>query len=247
MIWVIGGTSEGRAISEWLSEQGHSFYLSVATELGSATYQGLTEHFVVGRLDAEAFGTHFQKRGITHVIDASHPHAPEVSKTAMAVCEKMNIRYTRYQRPEIFSETDLIFETFDLAWQYLQTTEGRILVTGSKELKGAVALIKPDRLVARVVPCEEGMKLCAESGIQADRIIGLKGPFTTELNRVLFRVFDIKFIVFKSSGEGSGFTEKVDAARQENVVPLIIKMPVLDYPEVVTGREDMKSFIMQLE
>ena len=246
-IWLIGGTTEGRQIAERFNQMRQSFCLSVATPLGEKTYQGLTPHFYSGRLDASGFGEAFLKHEIDWVIDASHPHAAEVSKMAMKVCEEMNIRYTRFERDLAESQSQredvLYFKSFDAAFEALQNTEGNILLTGSKELGKAINYLPVERLVARIAPSVEAMSLCEEAGIQSGKIIAMKGPFDVALNQMMLRHFQIRYFVFKESGAVGGYEEKIQAALLEKVTPVVIQAPQMNYPERVKDLEALTQLL----
>ncbi len=246
-IWLIGGTTEGRQVAELLNQMGRSFALSVATALGEKTYQGLTPHFYSGRLDAEGFEKAFLEQNIDWVIDASHPHATDVSKLTMTVCAKMNIRYTRFDRnlseSQFQREGVLYFNSFEDAFLALQKTGGNIFLTGSKELGKAVLHLPIERLAARIAPSVEAMTLCEQAGILSEKIIAMKGPFDVELNRMMLRHFQIHYFVFKESGAVGGYEEKIQAALLEKVTPVVIEAPKMNYPERVKDLEALTQLL----
>lgn len=237
MIYLIGGTHDGATICRWLDEQGLDYFMSVATELGRQTYSSVAKRLVVGRLNETAMKALMQQEAVDWVIDASHPHATEVSETAMAVCSTLNVHYTRWLRAEIaYDETQVtLADSFEAAFQRLSTTEGRVLITGSKELEKAATVLDKSRIVARVVPNTESIAICETLGLDASQVIGIKGPFTDELNRAIFKDWDIQHIVFKESGAGSGFEAKIQAALACGVNPVVVRMPRLTFPETAAS------------
>lgn len=101
---VIAGTTEGRQVIEALNRKGLKLAVTVATALGRQVLDGVdgieaTEVFE-GRRDEQGFCQLFERLSPVFVVDASHPFAVEVSRTARAACAAKNVRYIRYVRPE---------------------------------------------------------------------------------------------------------------------------------------------------
>lgn len=247
MIWIVGGTTEGRLISETLKQKNQAFCLSVATDLGEKTYQGLTPHFFKGRLDALGFEKKFLENEVDYVIDASHPHAIEVSKAVISACQTLNIAYTRFERmgnePAAPKEGVLYFNSFDEAFEHLKGTEGNIFLTGSKEIQKAVSVLPINRLAVRIAPSTEAIGLCEKAGIQAEKIIAMKGPFSLALNQMMLRHFQVSYFVFKESGSVGGYEEKVQGSLLEGVTPVVVRLPVMTYPETVNSLEALMDQI----
>ena len=252
MIYLIGGTHEGRMLCGWLEQQGLDYFMSVATELGRSTYQDAAKRMVVGRLNEEDMSELMVTEKVDWVIDASHPHATEVSKTAITVCDALKIPYTRWLRePATFanqpaaSASQLVAaaDSFEEAFERLAQTKGRILVTGSKELGKAIKHLDQSRLVARIVPNSESIAICEQLGLTSDQIIGLKGPFTVAMNQLIFKEWDIKHVLFKESGEGSGFEAKIKAASACGVNAIMVKMPKMEYPQTAETLPELEAIL----
>jgi precorrin-6A/cobalt-precorrin-6A reductase len=243
MIYLIGGTHDGANLCKWLDEKGLDYFMSVATELGKSTYEKAAKRLVVGRLDQDSMGELIRNEGVNWVIDASHPHALEVSQTAIEVCKTHHIRYTRWLREEIVYDQSqvMLAESFEAAFESLTQTTGNVLITGSKELEKAARVLHKNRIVARVVPNSESIVICEKLGLDAGQVIGIKGPFTDEMNQAIFKAWDIRHIVFKESGVGSGFEEKIKAAIACGVNPVVIQMPSMCYPETARNLVELEA------
>lgn len=247
MIYLIGGTHEGRQICKWLDQWQADYFMSVATELGRSTYQGVAKRLIVGRLEEASMLALCELEGVNWIIDASHPHATAVSETAMAVAKSKNIPYTRWLRTELsYDESNVtLAESFEDAYRQLKDSEGNILITGSKELEKTVGILPLERLIARIVPNQESIAICERLGLDAGQIIGIKGPFTDEMNQLIFKEWQIKHIIFKESGTGSGFLEKVHAALACHVNPVVVRLPKLNYPEAVSSEAELEALVIQ--
>lgn len=245
MIFLIGGTHDSRQICHYFNQQALPYFMSVATELGRTTYQNDAKRLIVGRLDQPAMEALCQIEGVKWIIDASHPHAAAVSENAMACASRLGINYVRWLRQEIdFDESQVMMtESFESAYEKLKEASGRILITGSKELEKAAMVLPIERIVARIVPNSESIAICEKIGLDAGQIIGLKGPFTDAMNQLIFKEWQISHIVFKESGSGSGFLEKIHAAKACGVNPIVVRQPKLVYPLAVDNLEALQRLI----
>lgn len=98
---------------------------------------------------------------------------------------------------------------------YLQSTEGNILATTGSKQAGELCKLKgfKKRVYLRILPNAEMLSKCLSLGFLPDHMICMQGPFSEELNEVMMREHDIKYLLTKQSGETGGYPEKVKAAR----------------------------------
>ncbi len=99
-ICIFAGTTEGRRLSDTLSENGISCTVSVATEYGAQTMEEAGENvkLLTGRLSREEIAAMLKKDGYTLVVDATHPFAVEATKAIKGACEDSGVRYLRLSR-----------------------------------------------------------------------------------------------------------------------------------------------------
>lgn len=171
----------------------------------------------------------FRKETPEIVLDATHPYAAEVTKNIRAACENTGVRYQRVLRPEgEKSETAVYVESTEKAAEFLCGTEGNIfLTTGSKELaKFTVIPDYKERLFARVLSIPSVISACAELGVEGKHLIGMQGPFSTEINEAMLRQYQCSYLVTKDTGLAGGFPEKMEACRRAGVIPVIIGRPL---------------------
>ena len=53
----------------------------------------------------------------------------------------------------------------------------------------------------------------------------MQGPFSVDMNRALIRKTEAKVMVTKESGDKGGFSEKLEACRQEHIKVIVVKRP----------------------
>ena len=227
---VFAGTTEGYALCEFLSENRISVYACAATEYGGSL---LTKndflHVSAGRLKTEDMEELFRKETPEIVLDATHPYAAEVTKNIRTACENAAVRYQRVLRPEGEKSGQAVYvDSPEAAAEFLSGTEGNIfLTTGSKELaKFTVIPDYKERLFARVLSIPSVIKSCAELGIEGKHLIGMQGPFSTEINEAMLRQFQCSYLVTKDTGFAGGFPEKLEACQRCGVTPVIIGRPL---------------------
>lgn len=247
-IFVFSGTSEGREISEYLSELRvvHSVY--VATEYGE-TVMTPSEfvHIHTGRLDRDDMEELFSKEKPDIIIDATHPYAVDVTRNLFEVAlECPQTKYFRVDR-DIIGTTDLedsmplfdstsfskVVASTEVAIELLNSTSGKILLTtGVKTLSKYVDAGLKERLIARILPSKESLDMAYEAGLSPKQIVAMEGPFGVAINEALIDQYDINVLVTKNSGSRGGFSEKIEACRNKNIMAVVIE------PDSVTQIKD---------
>ena len=227
---VFAGTTEGYELCRFLSEHQIFVYACAATEYGG---KALTEtpylHIHTGRLSREEMEAFFLKEAPNFVLDATHPYAAEVTDNIKSACEKTGFFYQRVLREQgRQAEKTVYVESTEAAAEFLNTTEGNVLLTtGSKELKKFLGVKDyKERLYARVLSLPSVMEECSAAGFEGKHLIGMQGPFSRELNEAMLRQFHCRYLVTKDSGKAGGFQEKIDAAFSCGAIPVIIGRPL---------------------
>lgn len=256
MIWIFGGTSEGRALACFCEKQGLEITVSVATEYGEQLLDG-TFHGSVrqGRMDEAQMRAAFLESGAELVIDATHPYASQATAHIRQACENEKIPYLRLVRDSVCGgggqdcpergknhgdsgrNRPIYVESAREAARWLASTAGNIMVTtGSKELSVFCEELEPSRLVARVLPSEASIRTCEACGILPARRIAMQGPFSQAVNAALLEQFQCRYLVTKESGAAGGFAEKLAACAQMGVQAVVIRRPSVEtgmtFPEI---------------
>ena len=94
-----------------------------------------------------------------------------------------------------------------------------------------------ENIYFRVLPVKESIDKMEKAGIQAKNIIGLQGPFSKEFNKALYENYKIRYVVTKESGKTGGELEKIEAALETKVVPVVLKRPKIEYIWVSSDME----------
>lgn len=224
-ILLFGGTTEGRKLAEYLCRTNAHTDVAVATEYGQQLLQEKKNlHILSGRKDQQQMEQMLHEKKYICVIDATHPHAVEVTENIRQACEKTHTKYYRLLRESTDTAKGIWVASIEEAVCFLQKTTGNILVTtGSKELKKFTALTDfSQRIYARVLPSVDVILQCQQYGLTGAHIICMQGPFSTDMNAAQIKQIQAKYIVTKESGKTGGFEQKIEAAEQTGAVAVIV-------------------------
>ena len=231
-IIIFGGTTEGKELAIDLAKaQIPSIYL-VATDYGKMVIDD--DPFIdvrIGRLDSGQMKELFEKEKPLAIVDSTHPYAELVKKEIDdARKDFSDIRFFRVHRSneKIDASDARFFESArDCAKALLETNGAVFLTTGSKDIPEFCrekSLL--ERLVVRVIPNSESLKICYDNGLLGKQIIAMQGPFSYDMNLTFFKNYDAKVVVLKESGKAGGELERIQAARDAKAQIFIIKRPV---------------------
>ena len=223
-ICIFAGTKEGRDLTDYLTDCKCSVTVCVATEYGKILLENKNANVIAQRMDINDMCQLFSREKFNIVVDATHPYAQLVTDNIISACSKTNTEYLRINREEKALSG---FADIDAAIEYLNTTQGNILVTtGSKELYKFTAIDGyKERIFPRVLATERSIEQCRTHGFSTSHIIAMQGPFSHGLNVEMIKAFNIKYLVTKNSGETGGFEEKLSASKQTGVQCVVIDRP----------------------
>ncbi len=230
MILLIGGTSETALLATALAGAGFDVLVSTATEIPLAvgTDPKITRR--VGALDRAGMLRLATGRGVSVIVDASHPYATSVRANARRTAAQLKIPYFGWVRPPVLDrDADVIFcENHQLAAEAACSFRRPVLLTiGSGNVAPYVAAAKQAgvRLIVRVLAHRDSLEACRRAGVQESDIISGRGPFSVEENLAVLRRFNIGAIVTKDSGAAGGVPAKIEAARLHGCRVVVVQRP----------------------
>lgn len=243
MIWVIAGTLDGRNLS--VAVQEHTklpVLVSVVSQYGAklAAHEGIEVH--EGRLSEDDMVQLIEEKKISLLVDASHPYAAIVTETAQKAAKRSNIPYLRYERKEVelpaydqLHHVSSEQEAADLA-----ATLGEIiyLTTGSKTMHifAKAESLQAKTVWTRVLPTAEVLTMLEDLGVSPKYTIGMQGPFSYDMNRIMFHDTKAEVVIMKNSGLVGGSDTKLQAA-----MDLGVHIIVIDRPQVATQAETIST------
>ncbi len=233
MILLLGGTSDSIEIVKLLINEGLPMIFSMAT----GTPMDLPESPLVivrrGALDQAGMEESISQDKINILIDATHPYAAEVTRNALAVAKKREVRYFRLNRkPVVKDGPNILFaKDHEDAARKSVILGGTILATvGIRNLSvyASICSRNDPLLIVRALPNQDSLKTLESMGIPPEnRIIG-QGPFSYEDNVRAIRQFGVKTLITKDSGTRGGTEEKIRAAQDEGCKIIVVQRPPSD-------------------
>ncbi len=241
MIWIIGGTSETNRLLKLLGPEQESI-VTVATETGAAFIKNRQP--VVGRMDQKQMTAFIKKQDIYVIVDLSHPYAIEVTKNAKQAAESTGTKYIRYLRSTTDTTDTKTLTSLNQCLSFLKIITGTVFfTTGSKHISEFQAVRGNNRFIYRILPAPESLAICRNNHVDMKDIVAILGPFSQEMNQVMFQEYKADYVIMKNSGNPGGTDEKIKACRQLGITPVIIERP----PE--EGFNDLQSlaeFLQQI-
>ncbi|XWK86447.1 MAG: cobalt-precorrin-6A reductase [Phormidium sp.] len=258
-IWLIGGTGESAKLAKALLQIELPLVISVTTESARSLYPNSPLLQVwVGRFNLSQIEQFLTQQNIIAVLDASHPYAVEISQNAIAACSQKNIPYLRFERPrwgggEMGRWGDgemggrlIYLDSFErlVAGEYL--TGQRVLLTvGYKVLPLFRDWHERSTLFARVLPATTSIEAALAAGFTQDKLFAMRPPIPINLERELWRHWQISMVVTKASGAPGGEDVKRQLAAELGVSLVIIEPPIMNYPQVTSDLGEAIVFCQQ--
>lgn len=249
MIFVLAGTSEAKETIKLLRDKGFKVSASVVSSYG---YELLANNGI-DHLKQESFNREellkcLKEMDTVFLVDATHPFAKQISTLAMEVAAELNIKYLRLERQSCVLPDNPLIEkvtTLEEMEKYLLKDQNVFSTLGSNNLSQIVSLVKRvgANLTVRVLPVSKSIKACEDLGLKPENIIALKGPFSKELNKALFKEYEAQLILTKESGDIGGLSEKIAAALELKIPAVVLCRPALDYPILVNSPQGVLKYI----
>ncbi|MGY3621655.1 cobalt-precorrin-6A reductase [Bradyrhizobium sp. USDA 10063] len=234
---ILGGTSDANLLADAAARAGLDAVYSYAGRTRAPARQLLPIR-IGGFGGVSGLADYIRREGITHVVDATHPFAAEISRNTIAACEATGTPLIALERvPWAKAAGDTWIEVADIASAVAALPENRarvFLAIGRQHIAAFSA--KPQHAYTlRFVDPPDGLL-----PFQDVDVIVSRGPFTLAGELEMMRARGIERIVARNSG-GTGARAKIDAARELGVPVLMLTRPELpDRPRVESVAEVMQ-------
>jgi precorrin-6A/cobalt-precorrin-6A reductase len=234
---ILGGTSDAHLLAEAIARAGLEATYSYGGRTRAPATQPLPTR-VGGFGGASGLAEYLRREKITHVIDATHPFAAEMSRSAVAASANTGTRLIALERaPWLKAPGDRWIEVADLASAVaaLPLERARVFLAIGRQHIAAFGAKPQHAYTLRFVdPPGEPLPFPDAN------VIVSRGPFLLESELDMMRSRGIEWIVARNSG-GSGARAKIDAARELGVPVVMIARPELpDRPRVESVAEVMR-------
>lgn len=220
---LLGGTSEASALARRLAADGVEAVFSYAGRTESPVAQPLPTR-IGGFGGVEGLVAYLGAEGITHLIDATHPFAAQMSRNAIAASAATGIPLLAFERAPWQPGTGD-------DWRRVQDVEGavvalpdapaRVFLAIGKQTLAPFAEKPQHQYLLRLVDRPE-----APLPLPHAAAVVARGPFSEADDLRLLADHRIGWIVAKNSG-GAGAEAKLVAARRLGLPVVMIDRPKL--------------------
>ncbi len=164
---------------------------------------------------------YLRREGITHVIDATHPFAAQISRNADDACRALGLPLLSLQRAAWQAQAgDNWLQVADIASAVaaLPSTPARVFLAIGKQNLAPFAALPQHHFLLRLVdaPAEKPLPNCT--------VVIAKGPFDVGGDTALLAQHRITHIIAKNAG-GEGAVAKLIAARALRLPVIMIARP----------------------
>ena len=216
-ILLLGGITEALAIARTLGPR-HIYSLA---GIGRVPTDLICQVRVGGFGGAEGLARFIREQGIDLLLDATHPYAAQISHNAAHAARVCGIPCWALRRaagpPQAGGDGRAVGAWAGLI-QALKPFRRPLFTLGREPLQHLHEIPPEQFWTLRALDVYPGNERC--------EVIGARGPFHLEDERVLFERRRIDVLVSKNSG--STATEpKLEVARERGVPVLVLKRPVL--------------------
>jgi precorrin-6A/cobalt-precorrin-6A reductase len=244
MIWIIGGTKDSRDIVDGLGNR--EIIVSTATEYGKKLLKGINVvSEPMNQIEMQEF---IKANRVSLVLDASHPYAVNVSQNAISASESEGVAYLRFERDMLTYDGGVKFYSMEQMTEYIKNLDGKILVTlGSNNLHYFKDMKNLKNIYFRMLPVKASLDKAEKAGILPKHILAIQGPFSKAFNTAIYKNYEIEYVVTKESGATGGELEKIEAAAECGVKPVILTRPAIDYPWKTGDIDQIIKKVMEYE
>ena len=222
-VLILGGTTEAGALARALAEREIPALFSYAGRVTSPKPQPLPTR-VGGFGGVEGLAAFLMAERITHLVDATHPFAEQMSRHAVAAAERTGTALIALTRPPWEPQESDRWQrvaSIEAAVAALAGPPERVLLAIGRLHLAAFAARPEHHYVLRLVDLPEEAPPLPHHTLTVDR-----GPFTREGDLALMREHGVERLVCKNAG-GAGAAAKLEAARALQLPVIMIDRPAL--------------------
>ena len=220
---ILGGTAEASTLSQIIAKTEIKARLSYAGRVDRPRPQPI-EKRIGGFGGVDGLVAYLRAEQITHVVDATHPFAAQMSRNAVAACARVGVPLIALSRaPWRAVDGDQWQRVPDMAGAVAALAGPRrvvMLAVGRMHL-AEFAPNPQHRYLLRLVDPPEGPLPLPDC-----HVIVARGPFSEAEDRALMQEHGVEIVVSKNAG-GRGAEAKIAAARGLGLPVIMIDRPAI--------------------
>lgn len=235
---ILGGTADASLLAVEIARAGIDAIYSYGGRTRAPADQPLPTR-IGGFGGVSGLADYIRSERITHVIDATHPFAAEMSRNAVAACAQTDTPLIALERaPWLKTPGDNWTDVADVnaAVATLPETPANVFLAIGRQHIAPFATKPQHSYTLRFVdPPEAPLPFAAD-------VIVSRGPFTLDSELEMMRTRGIAWIVARNSG-GDGARAKIDAARMLGLPAIMISRPELPERRRVESVTDVMQWL----
>ena len=236
---ILGGTTEATALGGAVAAAGLTGIVSFAGRVERPRRQPLPQR-VGGFGGIDGLRDYIVRNGVTHVVDATHPFAAQMSCNAVAACAHANIPLIALTRaPWCAQSGDDWIHVPDIegAVGALDRAPARVMLAVGRMHLDAFAPNPQHFYLLRLVDPPGNPPPFPDHHVLVSR-----GPFTLADDRALMEAHGIDLVVSKNAG-GTGAYAKIEAARALGLPVIMIDRPAIPARTEAYGVADVMAWL----
>ena len=231
---ILAGTTEATDLAKLVAAANIPATLSYAGRVERTKPQPLPKR-IGGYGGAQGLAEYLRAEKVTHVIDATHPFASQMSVNAINACRETGTKLCALTRPawdSVDGDHWHRVRTIGAAAEYLQGMgETNVMLAIGRMHLAEFACAPQHQYLLRLVDKAETLPLPKATALFS------RGPFSTEDDIALMLDHNIKLLVSKNAG-GRGTYSKIEAARHLGIPVVMIDRPAIpERAEVHTPKD----------
>ena len=238
---ILGGTRQASSLATYLADRNIPATLSYAGRVARVKPQAVNVR-IGGFGGSEGLAAYLSQNQITHLIDATHPFAAQISQNACEAAARAGIPLVRFSRPEWTPQDgDRWHEVADIASavQYLDQPRRRVMLALGRLNLPAFEIMNQHFYLLRLVDAPDSLP-----GFSDYKMVLSRGPFHVDEDKALLEAHHIDLIISKNAG-GEGAIAKLDAARALGIEVVMISRPLLPECDEVTDIAGLMGWLGQ--
>ncbi|MEO9826434.1 MAG: cobalt-precorrin-6A reductase [Paracoccaceae bacterium] len=217
----MGGTSEAHTLARTVAQAGIDAIYSYAGRVAALAEQPV-EVRVGGFGGVDGLRAYLRDNAITHVVDATHPFAQQMSRNATEACAHSDVPLIAFSRAPWRAQTGDAWRAvpdIDTAVRALEGPALHVFLAIGRQNLSSFAQQPQHHYLLRLVDAPTTPLPLPDTSVVIAR-----GPFSFESDRTLLADKRIDVVVSKNSG-GTAAHAKLEAARALGIPVIMIARP----------------------
>ena len=238
---VLGGTTQATALASVLSDGDYNATFSYAGRVAHPKSQPLPTR-VGGFGGVDGLVDYLHAHHITHVIDATHPFAAQMSRNAVAACRRAGVGLIALTRPAWTAQAGdrwTVVPDMAAAVDALDRGPSRVMLAIGKQHIAGFSVHRQHHYLLRMIEETDAVQLFRDYNL-----VIAKGPFRLADDLALMREHKINVLLSKNAG-GLAARAKIDAARELGIEVIMIDRPKMPDRIEVGSLDEVLKWIAQ--